>query len=273
MPPTLPISVTTRFSFLGLSGWKSEPSRDAALLFEPGRLRARLALFRQVALASLAAQTAPEFHLHVLTSDQMPEWALDELRRISDDALGAERVTVDPRPVGRARKYHRIFLEKTWGKQPIAQVVLDDDDGLSNDFMAILNDKIAAALDENRLPDADARYFLSFPQGYGLVHSDGPPQIYRHSYKLINLGLTMLGTPARSIHSIVHQFDPIRIGHAEFEDQPMFLRSVHHLNDSRVAVTNRWDHVPDWRAEPGFLDRFGYIAPLMDGPPLTKQVR
>lgn len=272
MVPDLPISVTTRFSFLGLSGWKSEPSRNPDLLFEESRLRGRLQLFETVALASLAAQTNPDFRLHVLTSDQMPGWALDRLHEISFAALGKDRVTIDARPEGRARKYHRIHLEETYRDRFIAQVVLDDDDGLSNDFMAVLRDKIGVAVEDGHLADTDARHFLTFPQGYGLVHSDGPTEIYRHSYKLINLGLTLLGRPGRSIHAMVHQYDPIEIGHTTYEDKPMFLRSVHDFNDSRVAVTDRWEKVPDWRTEPEFQERFGYIAPVMEGPPLHARV-
>lgn len=272
MQSDMPITVTTRFSFLGLSGWKSEPSRDPALLFEKDRLRGRLALFQNVALASLAAQSDQEFRLHVLTSDQMPDWALDGLREISIAALGPERVTVDARPQGRARKFHRIYLQQTYGDQRIAQVVLDDDDGLSGDFMAVLRDKIGIAIGDGKLPDAESQHFLTFPRGYGLVHSDGPTEVYRHSYMLINLGLTMLGKPNKSIHSTVHQSDPKRIGYTIHEDRPMFLRSVHGLNDSRVSVTKRWKKVPDWLAEPGFQDRFGYIIPLLEGPSLPELV-
>lgn len=272
MTSDVPISVTTRFSFLGLSGWKSEQSRNPDLLFEEKRLAGRFHLFKTVALASLAAQTEQDFHLHVLTSDQMPDWALDRLREISTAALGSDRVTIDAKPPGRARKFHRIYLQRAYGDQRIAQVVLDDDDGLSNDFMAILREKIAVALEEGKLPDPGSRHFLSFPKGYGLVHSDGQTEIYRHTYELINLGLTMLGKPGKSIHSIVHQSDPVDIGYTAHADMPMFLRSVHHLNDSRVAVTHRWVKVDDWRAEPGFEDRFGYVAPVIEGPPLHAKV-
>jgi hypothetical protein len=273
MTPDVPISVTTRFSFLGLSGWKSDPSRNPELLFEDSRLKGRLVLFETVALASLAAQTDPGFHLHVLTSDQMPGWALERLHEISVAALGPERVTIDPRPEGRARKFHRIHLQQAYGDRRIAQVVLDDDDGLSADFMEILRHKIAETEAAGHLPDLAARHFLSFPFGYGLVHSDGPTELYRHRYKLINLGLTMLGNTDRSIHSIDHRNEPNKVGVTTDGTQPMFLRSVHHLNDSRVEVTDRWKKVPDWRAEAGFEERFGYVVPLLEGLPLHARLR
>jgi hypothetical protein len=174
-------------------------------------------------------------------------------------------VTVDARPQGRARKFHRQFLERAYGGRRIAQVVLDDDDGLASDFVAILRVRIGEALQAGRLPAADSAHFLTFPSGYGLVHSGGPPELYRHRYRLINLGLTMVGPASRSIHAIVHQVDPIRIGFTAHDGLPMFLRSVHAYNDSRVAVTERWRRVHDWRTEKGFAARFGYVAPLLDG--------
>ena len=52
-----PIVIVTRFSFLGESGWKSDASRSAEMLFEADRLNRRLELFCTITLPSLAAQT------------------------------------------------------------------------------------------------------------------------------------------------------------------------------------------------------------------------
>lgn len=261
---SIPITFSTRFSFLGQSGWQGEAAGDAGMLFAPERLAARFGLFRQVALASLAAQTDPDFHLHVLTSDRMPAPALAALREMADAALGPGRVTVEARPPGRARKYHRQFLQAAHGGERIAQVVLDDDDGLPCDFVAILRDRIAQAEAEGRLPGPEAVHFVTFPSGYALVQTEGGIALYRHRYRFINLGLTMIGPPGRSIHAILHQVDPERYGYTMDDAAPMFLRSVHGFNDSRVTVTSRWRKVGDWRHEPGFAARFGHVAPLLE---------
>lgn len=258
----IPVSVTMRFSYLGFSGWQGAASGNSDSLFDTRRLEARFHLFERIALASLAAQTDPGFHLHVLTSESLPGWALDRLRETSAAALGPARVTVDARPQGRVRKFHRIFLQQRYGETRIAQVVLDDDDGLAADFVEILRGRIQLAVGEGRLAGPADVHFLTFPAGYALVHAGAAAGLYRHRYKFINLGLTMIGPPGRSIHATLHQVDPERFGYTVWDSRPMFVRSVHDFNDSRVAVTPRWRRVPDCRAERGFRERFGYLGDL-----------
>ena len=74
-----PLVVVTRSSFLGRSGWKSDAARDAALLFGPERLRLRTELFRTITLPSLVAQTDRDLTHVILTSGQLPHWAMAEL--------------------------------------------------------------------------------------------------------------------------------------------------------------------------------------------------
>jgi hypothetical protein len=39
----------------------------------------------------------------------------------------------------------------------------------------------------------------------------------------------------------------------------MFLRSVHGMNDSRVARTERWKRVDPWREDPDIRARFPWL--------------
>ena len=157
----------TRFSFFGESGWRSRASRDPGRLFDPQRLNSRLALFEAITLPSLAGQSDPDFHMVVLSSDLMPPRFRKRLRTLCADMLGAERVDVLFQPFQKAgfafRRYaRRTFRNEDW----LAQVVLDDDDALSNDFVTACKheaDHIAAS------PyDADKATFLSFASGYSV---------------------------------------------------------------------------------------------------------
>lgn len=251
----LPILVVTRFSYLGQSGWKSEASRDPALLFDRARLAERLALFRWVNLASLAAQTDAGFHHYILTSEALPDWAMTDLRNACLEAHGdASRFTIDARPPGRARKYLRHFMTGFAGATPLVQVVLDDDDGLAADYIATLRGILAEMQAENPALLTDLPKFVSFPTGYALslreeagAAGKGGAALYLHSYPYINLGLVQIDNPrGKNILAIHHQDAPKRFGCRLVRNRPMFLRSVHDHNDSRVARRARWKPVPDW---------------------------
>lgn len=253
--PTL--CIVTRFSFLGKSGWKSDFSQDAELLFERDRLNVRLNLLRRIHLASLASQTSKNFHLFVLTSADLPAWALTQLTHQCHEALGSDAVSIVAAPPGPARKYLRKFVSRRYGARAHAQIVLDDDDGLASDFLASVNDELT-----NFPVDTEWPKFLTFPEGYGLEHrNDGPDLLFRHRYPFINLGLTMITTPQlKNILSIDHKGMPKRRGFRSCRtDVPMFVRSVHHLNDSRVEVGPNWVPVTRPEAEPNFLQRFAWL--------------
>lgn len=259
-----PLLVATRFSFLGRSGWKSDASRDAAQLFAPERLALRLALFSQITLPSLAAQTDPGFHHLILTSADLPEPAARALAAACLAAHGDPgRFTILARPVESARKALRRFLGRRYPGRPVAQVVLDDDDGLACDFIALLRAELAR-LDAER-PDPVARlpYFLSFPRGYGLMLRDrgqGAAGLYLHRYPWINLGLTLLDAPeGKNLFGVSHRSAPRRFGGRLLEGPPMFLRAVHAFNDSRVALHGGWDELPDWRSDATVQARFPWL--------------
>lgn len=251
------LCIVTRFSFFGKSGWKSEFSQNPDLLFEKGRLLARLNLLRRINLPSLAAQTSRNFHLFVLTSTDLPGWAYERLTAYCHEALGEDAVSIVAAPPAPARKYLREFVSKRYGTRPHAQIVLDDDDGLSNDFIESVNSELSHF-------DADTGWpkFLTFPLGYGLVHRDSAPdELYRHRYPFINLGLTMISTPEmKNILAIDHKGMPQRHGFRKCRaDTPMFVRSVHGANDSRVEVGPNWVAVSGAEAADDLQRRFPWL--------------
>ena len=117
-----PILVATRFSFLGQSGWKSDASRSAEMLFEADRLNRRLELFCTITLPSLAAQTDQGFHHFILTSKQLPDWAMEVLRTACMGIYGDEsRFTILAGRPGPARRALRVFLESADGFELVGE--------------------------------------------------------------------------------------------------------------------------------------------------------
>lgn len=256
----LPIVVVTRFSFLGQSGWKSEASRDGALLFEPARLEQRLQLFESVNLGSLVAQDMQGFHHYILTSDQLPAEARARLEAICLAAYGEPgRFTIDARPPGRARKYLRQFLTRFATGPALVQVVLDDDDGLAASYMSTLRQTLRDMQGDNPALLDDLPKYVSFPTGYALsLRGEGTDAaLFLHHYPYINLGLAQIDTAGgKNILAIHHQDAPKRFGCRLVGGQPMFLRAVHDFNDSRVAPHRKWQPIPDWQQDEEVRARF-----------------
>lgn len=250
-----PILIATRYSFLGQSGWKSDASRDAELLFHPDRLRGRLSLFTSITLASLAAQTDANFHHVILTASALPDWAKEELLAACLAAYkDPDRFTILAERPAPARAHLTAFMREKYQGPTVVQVVLDDDDGLSSDFIARLREDLADT--ENQRPDLQENlpFFLSYPFGYGISLRAGnkePADLYFHRYPFINAGLTLIGTPAgKNIFAIDHKAAPRKFGNRLLRGKPMFLRGLHDFNDSRVNPQEKWRHIPDWSAEP-----------------------
>jgi hypothetical protein len=262
-----PLIIVTRFSFLGRSGWKSEASRDAALLFDPERLRLRTELFRTVTLPSLAAQTDRDFTHVILTSAQLPPWAMAELKEACATAHGAEGrfVILARRPAPSAVHLRRYLQALAPEGGLVAQAVLDDDDGLATDFVADLRRELAALDAAGRVLGPGQLAFVSFPSGYGFeigLDTDGRTTagVYAHRYPFINCGLTLVGAPgAANILGIEHRKTPLLHDPVVVAGKRMFLRSVHGMNDSRVARTDRWKPVDPWREDPDIRARFPWL--------------
>lgn len=263
-PGNLPNLVITRFSFIGNSGWKIPVEDREKILFDPERLEMRLWLFERITVASLLAQTDQSFHHYILTSDQLPDWALARLSAICEAAYPEDRYTIDRQPSGNARKFLRLFMLRKRLGDLVVQIVLDDDDGLASDFIESVARQLTAA--EDRLSPELLPFFLSFSKGYGLVFGDNTqaPEVFQHRYPYINLGLTMVDAPAASnILAIDHLAAPKKAGCVPIGGEPMFVRSVHGFNDSRVAQTERWKPVPGGLTDPELATRFPYMAKLL----------
>lgn len=259
-----PILVITRFSFVGSSGWQGDASRDPDLLFQPDRLARRLALFSAITLPSLAAQTDRGFQHVILTSDRLPDTAMAALNDACLRAYGGPNMHVIlARPPSPARRPLRQHMEALHRGKTVVQVVLDDDDGLSTDFIALMRKDLGKTVATTPEAIESLPYFLSYPYGYGLVFNpDGSPQIYAHRYPFINLGLTMIGEASgKNILAIDHLAAPRKYGGRLIRHRKMFVRSVHPFNDSRVQPSGRWRLIEDWQADTDIGTRFAYLIP------------
>jgi Putative rhamnosyl transferase len=262
-----PLVVVTRFSYLGRSGWKSDASRDAALLFAPERLRLRIELFRTITLPSLVAQADRDFTHVILTSAALPRWAMAELQEACDTAHGAGgRFVILARRPGMSALMLRRHLQSIASPDGlVAQAVLDDDDGLAVDFVTSVRAELAKLDAAGREAGADRPVFVSFPEGYGLeigLDAEGQPAtgLYAHRYPFINLGLTLVGVPgAANVLGIQHRKTPLLHDPVVVGGKRMFVRSVHGMNDSRVARTGRWRPVERWHEDADIRARFPWL--------------
>ena len=226
----------TRYSFFGASGWRSEASREKEILFDPDRLAKRLDLFEKMNLASLRDQTDAEFKLVVLTSIDLPADHDKRMTEACNDIVGAERTHIIRRkPAGAGqwlRKYTRNQLNLT---EHTAQIVLDDDDAVSVDFVERCRSEALHALGQFR--EGQDCVYLSFATGFtGLFHADGGMDLIRREMPFTNLGLTLVA-PTRSrknpymlAHKKVARRHDVRVFH---EQRPFFIRAIHDTNDSR----------------------------------------
>lgn len=226
----------TRFSFFGQSGWKSDHAADPGLLFDEGRLAQRLKYFEEITLTSLEGQTDPDFRHLVLSSTLMPAPWQARLREVTFDMLGEDRATILFRPEGSAGHILKDAIARQYGERVVTQVVLDDDDAVSVDFVAALKGYVAVAKRDPLNPKPYT--FLSFPRGYTLGIEDGKPAWLSPRYvPYTNLGLALVApgntrrNPFLTSHKKIGARHPsMMITHL----RPFYLRAVHGLNDSRA---------------------------------------
>lgn len=251
------ILICTRFSFFGRSGWKSDFAADPEMLFEENRLRQRFWLFENITLPSLASQTSSDFHYYVLSSNLMPDWAKNQLDELCKTYVGEGRYTIRFAKFGRAKKFIRFILSDFAGNDPVAQVVLDDDDALSCDFVATLKSHLNE-MDE--FTEENTPRFVTFPVGYVLGLREEDTRIWRHGYKFINLGLTMIGTAAqKNIFAINHKSAPKIFGFTSDYEKPMYIRTLSNVNDSHAVVKSKWRIVDDWKNFEDIHQRFPFL--------------
>lgn len=206
MPSSMNIIGVCRFSMLGRGDWKAYRNvEDSELepifkqkeqeLFSDERMKARFITFEKLTLASLDAQTDPDFKLFVISSDRMPETYRQQLEK-----LCASRPYVILRfvpPMHAVDAQARILEEIGLELRDCLQFRLDDDDCLSRDYIAKLREQGSS------LWNAQEIFAVSFPNViYSVI--DGPTQgVYRWFDPFLGVGLAVRH-PRRSVFGFAH---------------------------------------------------------------------
>lgn len=133
-----------RFSHVGRGDWKAYQGKDASemealekqqadTLFTSERMEARLRTFEQLTLASLEAQSDPDFLFVVLSSTLMPQTYRDRLVRLCETIPQVRLRFSSPCTITEAQK--AAFKAFDINHADTIQVRLDDDDCLPNGFV------------------------------------------------------------------------------------------------------------------------------------------
>lgn len=204
-----PILGICRFSFVGKGDWMgmSNPSAatdqarlraQAERLFSPQRFRLRLLTLRLICLASLKAQSDPDFEFIILSSTIMPPEQQKMLQQACDELPQARLVFSDATSTEDAlRPLLLAFARQHRG--PALQFRLDDDDAVGRDFVASLR------MNANRLL-GQPRFALSFPRGLSVMTYDGEqPSFWRTWRPFHSAGAAVrLLAPGRSVFAVNH---------------------------------------------------------------------
>ncbi len=226
-----------RYSFFGNSGWRSDVSRDPGQLFSAQRLKRRYELLRDIALPSLINQDDQDFKLVILSSKLMPAWRKKQLLKLAHGVLGKDRVDVLFKPQMSAPLAFKSYLHGRYAADDLlTQIVLDDDDAVSRDFVGMIKREAQAAYDLRMVGKPFC--FLSFPKGLSLDLAGETPEVSTRNIPFTNLGLSMVGPAGvhKNVYGIAHKNvarnNPARVIYTK---QPCYVRTVHDTNDSKAV--------------------------------------
>ncbi|TWI38045.1 glycosyltransferase [Paracoccus sulfuroxidans] len=212
-----------RFSYVGRSDWKAFAgtkgqdeallARVAAGLFQPDRMEKRFRSFRDVTLASVAAQTDPDFTFLVISSNRMPQ---PMQQRLLDLCAGVAQVKVvfaaEP-TLGEVLAPILEEIAQQDGRPPI-QFRLDDDDGIPARFIQRLR------AHATRLSDLE-QFGICFNRGMMIKLEPGRKPVPL-SFQMPFLGAgcaVRLANPRLSIFAIGHYQIPRRMTVIQDNDQ------------------------------------------------------
>lgn len=256
--------VQMRYSYFGQSGWRSAASQQKELLFDPDRLEHRFNLLQQYAVKSLAQQEDRDFHFAMLTSDELPAGHLNKVTEYVGDTFGDRGAVLARREGPVLRHFVRHNRSLFPAGTTMMQIVLDDDDALSVDFMARLKSEAAAFRD--RLPGGTNRFFVSFSKGVSVVYEKGAryPRLYGRDVPYTNLGLALIAPieDRANPYAVAHKKVARRFASLVYNDMhAYYLRVVHGANDSRAMIDE--SQPVDEADHPRLIARFPLLADVL----------
>jgi hypothetical protein len=240
-----------------------------ARMFKRKNLEHRLALLKSVLLPTLRNQTDPQFVLAVLTTENLPPWAMKALRAVLTDAMGARAFVVSVPPKAILRQACRAALRRGLDAHAERFVTfrIDDDDGLALSYVSRLREH----LEKSSQPEV-----LTFVPGLE-CDIDHTPRFRRDRRPFSGAGLAtihhrrndehadrVLSVYQLGPHRKVAQHLPATTINADFG----FLRLIHGANVSGVGMSqhgslSQTDGYQVMRKSFGFADPEALIASLL----------
>lgn len=230
-----------RFAYPGLGGFQVDHGSVAereAHLFAPARMEARLRALEHVCIASLRAQTDPEFRLLVITGETLPAPYLARLRAILAPLPQAELIQF-PAMNQRNAMEEIVNARIDQSGPPVMQFRMDDDDGVARKFIARARETFGQV---RPLWAAHKRLCLDFNRGYYLrltaQGADAAP-VLRHQLGVAQALFLDPSIRRTAIHFPHHRL-PTLMPFLSITDAPMWLRGIDGMNDSDLdpASTN-----------------------------------
>ena len=260
MAPKLQIQGLCRFSYLAEDGnFQSTPSDDAArraYLFDPARMAQRMAWFEHVALPSVAGQTDPDFVLHLMLAEDMPEPFRAQILAL---VAGVPQVRPVFYPMAQPRLAYRDIMHsaRDSGTDMVAEFRLDDDDAMAHGFVARV--RRLAGLAEQMFVPRQQRAALDF--GFGMVLDvldDGKVEVIPVHARTWPCALAVYLRPDDD--RCVMDFPHHRIAHImpllSYHRPMMYARGRHGGNDSKIFLDRARNMSPEDAAD-RLLPEFG----------------
>lgn len=239
MTPNFSVQIKSlvRFSYLGTSGAKRAAATEAqfkAKLFSAERLEMQFALFEYFTLPSLRQQTDKDFAGVILTSEDLPDAAMDRLLSLTESTENLSVVALAPLKAGvaMARAYRKIADRP--GATHVATFRLEDDAAISNTAVAVIRHTAEAIA---KAVPPDQCFAINFGSGYllNLASAPGEPRLIAAQSAIPQVnGLTLVAPAGRPDH--VAKFNHRTLGDqvSLFNDQstPMYLKPIQSEKDT-----------------------------------------
>ncbi len=240
-----------RFSYLATGGFRGVQSHA---LFDRTRLEERFAHFETLTLPSLRAQSDPDFDFVIVTSADLPAWALERLFAAAQSLPSA---VIEQHGPGRMMPLMRAVAQRARRdpSAPCLQFRQDDDDAVATDFIARLREAARLASD---LCAAHPMVGVDWTSGFAIQCNH--LGVSGHAQHKPNLGVAhavhVLGGIKASIFHYPHHKLSEHVPTLSFPDPPMWLRAHGDFNDSGQTRAR----VPNTPLAGATLKRFG-ISP------------
>ncbi|NKX43994.1 hypothetical protein HCU73_05285 [Roseibacterium sp. KMU-115] len=236
------------------------PEREARL-FTRANLDHRLRMFGNVLLHTLKRQTDRDFSLAVLTTTNLPSWALNQLSDMLDEALGTRAFVISAPPSAILRQACRAALRRGIDAAADRFVTfrIDDDDGLNVEYIAKLR---------NQLNKSMQTEVVTFVPGLECV-VQVEPAFRRDPRPFSGAGLAAIhhrdDADGTERFLSVYQLGPHRkvsehLPPVVIDDGLGFLRLIHGSNVSGVGMS-RHGHLYLWEGYASMSKAFGFEDP------------